>query len=220
MEKYLLREKKEHIEILTLNDPKKLNALSEEMISCLEDALIDISKNPEIKVVIIKSSSKAFCAGHDLKQMQLARQSDDRGRKYFNQLFQRCGKMMMSIKALPQPVIASVDGIATAAGCQLVATCDLAIASNEATFGVNGVNIGLFCSTPMVALSRNIGRKKTFEMLVTGDFLNAESAKESGLINKVVESENLQNESFAKMPISLPPRLWLKICYIQILKRV
>jgi len=197
MEELLLREKKENIEILTLNDPKKLNALSEDMLSCLELAFEEISYDRNIKVVILRTSGKAFCAGHDLKQMQLARQSEDKGKKYFNDLFRRCGKFMMSIRKLPQPVIASVNGIATAAGCQLVASCDLAIASSDASFGVNGVNIGLFCSTPMVALSRNITQKKTFEMLITGDFIDAKTAKQEGLVNKVVDLENLRQESFS-----------------------
>ena len=197
METLLLRERKENIEVLTLNDPKKLNALSEELLSCLEQALEEISQDREIKVVILKSSGKAFCAGHDLKQMQLARQAKDNGRHYFSKLFKRCSKIMMSIKKMPQPVIASVNGIATAAGCQLVASCDLAVATHEAEFGVNGVNIGLFCSTPMVALSRNIGRKKTFEMLITGDFINAQTAKEEGLVNKVVKHDDLEKESLA-----------------------
>ena len=196
MEKLLLTDTKENIAILTLNDPKKLNALSEEMLLSLEIAFEKISNNNDIKAVILRASGKAFCAGHDLKQMQLARQTKDKGKKYFNELFKRCGKMMVSIKKMPQPVIASVNGIATAAGCQLVASCDLAIASDEASFGVNGVNIGLFCSTPMVALSRNISRKKTFEMLVTGDFLDAKTAVSEGLINKVVSPEDLDLESF------------------------
>ena len=197
MKEILLRKKNNNVEILTLNDPKKLNALSEEMLSSLELAIERIAKDRTVKVVIIRTSGKAFCAGHDLKQMQLARQSKDKGKKYFNDLFKRCGRMMMSIRKMPQPVIASVNGIATAAGCQLVASCDLAIASSDATFGVNGVNIGLFCSTPMVALSRNIGKKKTFEMLVTGDFLDAATAKSEGLVNKVVNIKDLQEESLA-----------------------
>jgi enoyl-CoA hydratase/carnithine racemase len=127
--------------------------------------------------------------------MQLARQSEDLGKKYFSDLFKRCGRMMISINKLTQPVIASVDGIANAAGCQLVATCDLAIASSSATFGVNGVNIGLFCSTPMVALSRNISKKKTFEMLITGEFLDASSAMSAGLVNNVVDPKDLHNET-------------------------
>ena len=163
MNQILLRKKTHNVEILTLNDPKKLNALSEEMLSSLELAFEEISNDRSIKVVILRTSGKAFCAGHDLKQMQIARGSQDKGKKYFNNLFKRCGKMMMSIRKMPQPVIASVNGIATAAGCQLVASCDLAIASTDASFGVNGVNIGLFCSTPMVALSRNISKKKTSE---------------------------------------------------------
>ena len=196
MEELLIRETKENIEILTLNDPKKLNALSEDMLSCLELAFQEISQDRNVKVVILRTSGKAFCAGHDLKQMQLARQCEDKGKKYFNELFRRCGKFMMSIRKLPQPVIASVNGIATAAGCQLVASCDLAIASSDATFGVNGVNIGLFCSTPMVALSRNIGRKKTFEMLITGEFIDAKTAEQQGLINKIVDLKDLKHESF------------------------
>jgi len=196
MEKILIREKKDNIEILTLNDPKKLNALSEEMLSSLEIAFDEISKDKEVKVVIIRSSGRPFCAGHDLKQMQLARQTEDLGKQYFSDLFKRCGRMMISITKLTQPVIASVDGIATAAGCQLVATCDLAIASSDATFGVNGVNIGLFCSTPMVALSRNISKKKTFEMLITGDFLDASSARSAGLVNNVVDPRDLNAETF------------------------
>jgi enoyl-CoA hydratase/carnithine racemase len=166
------------------------------MLSSLEAAFEEISSDKKIKVVILKSSGRAFCAGHDLKQMQLARRSEDSGNKYFSDLFKRCGKMMISITKLKQPVIASVDGIATAAGCQLVATCDLAIASADATFGVNGVNIGLFCSTPMVALSRNISQKKTFEMLITGDFLDASSAMSAGLVNSVVDPHDLNTETF------------------------
>ena len=195
MKEILLRENYGKIAVLTLNDPDKLNALSEEMLTLLELTFDEITKNRDIKVIILKSSGKAFCAGHDLKQMQLARQNKDKGRKYYNELFKRCGRMMVSLQKMPQPVIASVDGIATAAGCQLVASCDLAIASTKATFGVNGVNIGLFCSTPMVALSRNISKKKTFEMLVTGEFLDAYSAKSEGLINSVVSPENLNRDT-------------------------
>ena len=210
MKKILLRERKENIEVLTLNDPKKLNALSEEMLSNLEMAFEEISQDEKIKVVILRSSGKAFCAGHDLKQMQLARQNQDQGREYFSDLFKRCGRMMTSITKMPQPVIASVSGFATAAGCQLVATCDLAVASTEASFGVNGVNIGLFCSTPMVALSRNIGKKKTFEMLITGDFLDAQTAKDEGLVNKVVKTVRLDEETLSiakKVALKLSPAI-------------
>ena len=193
----LLREKKGSIEIITLNNPKNLNPLSEEILNTFQHSLNEISDTSAIKAVIIRAEGKAFCAGHDLKQMQMAREQEDGGKKYFNELFRTCGRLMISIKRLPQPVIAEVNGLATAAGCQLVATCDLAIASQKATFGVNGVNIGLFCSTPMVALTRNIGRKKTFEMLVTGDFIDAQTALNLGLINKVVSEDDLRIESLA-----------------------
>ncbi len=195
MENILLREKQGPIEILTLNDPKKLNALSEEMLSKLQETFDEISTQNDVRAVILRGQGKAFCAGHDLKQMQQARQSKDGGQAYFYELFKKCGKMMLTISQMPQPVIAEVRGIATAAGCQLVATCDLAIASSNASFGVNGVNIGLFCSTPMVALSRNIGRKKTFEMLVTGEFLDPDMAMSFGLINKVVPDHKTQRET-------------------------
>ena len=206
MSKLLLRDQKQNIAILTLNDPKKLNALSEEMLSELQGAFDEISKNPRVKAVIIRAEGKAFCAGHDLKQMQIARENTDKGKQYFNDLFQKCGRLMISIKKLPKPVIAQVNGIATAAGCQLVATCDLAIASADSSFGVNGVNIGLFCSTPMVTLSRNIGQKKTFEMLVTGEFLSPESAERHGLVNKVVDPADLSDETF-KMATKIASKL-------------
>ncbi len=193
----LIREKKGSIEVITLNNPKSLNPLSEEILMSLQEALDEISKTSSIRALIIRAEGKAFCAGHDLKQMQMARRQRDGGKKYFIELFKTCGRLMTSIKSLPQPVIAEVNGLATAAGCQLVATCDLAIASPKASFGVNGVNIGLFCSTPMVALTRNISRKKTFEMLVTGDFIDAQTAFKLGLINKVVSEDSLQGESIA-----------------------
>jgi len=142
---------------------------------------------------VIKGAGKAFCAGHDLKQMTAGRQSDDGGKAYFKDLFDRCATMMMSVQQLPQPVIAQVHGIATAAGCQLVASCDMAVAAEGTRFGVNGVNIGLFCSTPMVALSRNVPRKQAFEMLSTGQFIQAEKAEAIGLINKVVPHEELED---------------------------
>ena len=195
MSDILLHEVKGKSEIITFNNPKKLNVLSDEMLELLLNALEKSSSNPKTKVVIIKSTGKAFCAGHDLKEMQNARINSDDGIGYFKDLFKRCSKVMLKIKNLPKPVIAEVQGIATAAGCQLVATCDIAIASKNASFGVNGVNIGLFCSTPMVALSRNIGRKKTFEMLVTGDFLTANDAKEAGLVNHVTEENELSKKT-------------------------
>ncbi|MFL2802612.1 MAG: enoyl-CoA hydratase [Paracoccaceae bacterium] len=195
MSDILLHEVKGKSEIITFNNPDKLNVLSDEMLGLLLNALEKASLNSKTKVVIIKSTGKAFCAGHDLKQMQNARTAQDKGISYFKDLFKRCSKIMIKINNLSKPVIAEVQGIATAAGCQLVATCDIAVASKNARFGVNGVNIGLFCSTPMVALSRNISRKKTFEMLVTGDFLNADEAKDAGLINHVTEERELSNKT-------------------------
>ncbi len=182
---------------LTLNAPDRLNALSDEMLAALQQEFDALSKDSAIRVVILAGAGKAFCAGHDLKQMTQGRQSDDGGKAYFHDLFQRCAKMMLSIQKLPQPVIAQVHGIATAAGCQLVATCDLAVAAEGTRFGVNGVNIGLFCSTPMVALSRNIPRKLAFEMLTTGEFISAERAAELGLVNRVVPEMLLEHETNA-----------------------
>ena len=182
---------------LVMNAPERLNALSDEMLAALHTSLDEIANDRSIRAVIISGNGKAFCAGHDLKQMTTGRQAEDGGRAYFKDLFDRCAAMMSRVHSLPQPVIAQVHGIATAAGCQLVATCDLAIAAQGTKFGVNGVNIGLFCSTPMVALSRNIGRKQAFEMLTTGAFIEAERAGTLGLINRVVAAEALENEAIA-----------------------
>ncbi len=188
----LLRNDKDAVTTLTLNAPQKLNALSKEMLTELQSTLDDLAKNSNIRVVVLRGAGKAFCAGHDLKQMTAARKTDDGGKEYFNALFAQCGALMQSITNMPQPVIAQVHGIATAAGCQLVASCDMAVAANDCRFGVNGVNIGLFCSTPMVALSRNIPRKQAFEMLVTGEFINATRACELGLINRAVAPDDLE----------------------------
>ena len=182
---------------LVMNAPERLNALSDEMLAALHTSLDEIANDRSIRAVIISGNGKAFCAGHDLKQMTTGRQAEDGGRAYFKDLFDRCAAMMARVQSLPQPVIAQVHGIATAAGCQLVATCDLAIAAQGTKFGVNGVNIGLFCSTPTVALSRNIGRKQAFEMLTTGAFIEAERAGTLGLINRVVAAEALENEAIA-----------------------
>ncbi|WP_209503964.1 MULTISPECIES: enoyl-CoA hydratase [unclassified Ruegeria] len=182
---------------LTMNAPERLNALSDEMLSALQAELDTLREDTSIRAVILAGQGKAFCAGHDLKQMTAGRQSEDGGKAYFNDLFSRCAKVMMSIQSLPQPVIAQVHGIATAAGCQLVATCDMAVAAEDTRFGVNGVNIGLFCSTPMVALSRNIPRKQAFEMLTTGDFISAERAADLGLVNRVVPMTHLEQEANA-----------------------
>jgi enoyl-CoA hydratase/carnithine racemase len=182
---------------LVMNAPERLNALSDEMLAALHTSLDEIANDRSVRAVIISGNGKAFCAGHDLKQMTAGRQAEDGGRAYFKDLFDRCAAMMARVQTMPQPVIAQVHGIATAAGCQLVATCDMAIAAQNTKFGVNGVNIGLFCSTPMVALSRNIGRKQAFEMLTTGAFIEAERAETLGLINRVVAQETLANETMA-----------------------
>ena len=180
---------------LTLNSPERLNALSDEMLAALQDTLNALKTDTSVRVVILSGAGKAFCAGHDLKQMTAGRAQPDGGQAYFKDLFDRCARMMMTIPELPQPVIAQVHGIATAAGCQLVASCDLAVAAEGTKFGVNGVNIGLFCSTPMVALSRNIPRKQAFEMLTTGQFIDAGRAAELGLINRSVPSDQLDAET-------------------------
>lgn len=187
----LIREDDGGIATLTLNMPGKLNALSDGMLAALHAALDTIADEQETKVVIIKGAGKAFCAGHDLSEMQT---KDPAGLK---DLFDRCAAFMMRVQSLPQPVIAQAHGIATAAGCQLVATCDLAIAADDCRFGVNGVNIGLFCSTPMVALTRNVGRKAAFEMLTTGRFATAQEAEALGLVNKSVPAEDLEAETRA-----------------------
>ena len=191
----LLREDKNDVAILTLNTPKSLNALSDAMLATLHAELDAIAENPKIRAVILRGTGKAFCAGHDLKEMTAARAADDAGQTYFNDLFSRCGALMQRILTQPQPVIAQVHGIATAAGCQLVATCDMAVAADTTRFGVNGVNIGLFCSTPMVALSRNIPRKRAFEMLTTGRFMSAQEAEAYGLINLSVHEDALDAET-------------------------
>lgn len=182
---------------LTMNSPERLNALSDEMLDALQTTLDQFANDPDIRVITLAGAGKAFCAGHDLRQMTAMRQSPDGGAAAFKDLFDRCSRLMQRIQTLPQPVIAQVHGIATAAGCQLVATCDLAIAAEGTRFGVNGVNIGLFCSTPMVALSRNIPRKQAFEMLTTGEFIPAARAAELGLINRAVPQADLAGETAA-----------------------
>lgn len=182
----------ENVAILTLNRPEALNALSDALLAALKSELVRVAGDPAVKAVVIRGAGKVFCAGHDLKEMQAGRAAADKGAAYFADLFSRCGEVMQLIPSMPQPVIAQVHGIATAAGCQLVASCDLAVAEAGARFGVNGVNIGLFCSTPMVALSRNLPRKQAFEMLTTGEFISAERAREVGLINRIAAPENLE----------------------------
>lgn len=194
----LIREDRDRVAYLTLNRPETLNALSDEMLAALQQSLDKIASDDAVKCVVLRGSGKAFCAGHNLREMTDARQAPDGGAAAYKDLFDRCAGMMMTLQRLPQPVIASVHGIATAAGCQLVASCDLAVAEEGTRFGVNGVNIGLFCSTPMVALSRNIARKQAFEMLVTGAFISAEQAQELGLINKVAKDLEAETQDLAK----------------------
>jgi enoyl-CoA hydratase/carnithine racemase len=174
---------------LTLNRPDAFNALSEAMLEALQAALDRVAADATARVVVIAAAGRAFCAGHDLKEMRAAPSLG-----YYERLFAQCGRMMMAIQKLPLPVVARVHGIATAAGCQLVAMCDLAVAARDARFAVSGVNLGLFCSTPSVALSRNLGRKAAFEMLVTGEFIDAEQAREKGLVNRVADPERLDAE--------------------------
>ncbi len=176
---------------LHMNAPGRLNALSDDMLAALQSQIDSLKTDKTAKVVVLSGAGKAFCAGHDLKEMQAGRAAEDKGRAYFQDLFTRCAKVMKGLQRLPQPVIAQVHGIATAAGCQLVATCDMAVAADDTRFGVNGVNIGLFCSTPMVALSRNIPRKQAFEMLTTGKFISADQAVHFGLINQSVPASDL-----------------------------
>ena len=174
---------------LTLNRPQAFNALSEAMLAALQCEFDAIADDESVRVVVLAAEGKAFCAGHDLKEMRATPSLN-----YYQRLFAQCSKMMLAVQRLPAPVIARVHGVATAAGCQLVAMCDLAVASSTAKFAVSGVNLGLFCSAPGVALSRNVLRKAAFEMLVTGEFISAEEAKERGLINRVAEPEQLDAE--------------------------
>ena len=185
------------IQRLTLNDPDRRNALSEEMLAALSDAFDRAGNNPDVRVIILAAAGPVFCAGHDLKQMTAARQNDDRGRAYFTKILTQCSRVMQKIMTCPKPVIAEVGGVATAAGCQLVASCDLAVASDAAQFCTPGVHIGLFCSTPMVALSRNLANKHAMEMLLTGDMVSASRAAEMGLINHIVPVAKLATASMA-----------------------
>jgi len=178
--------KESGIVTLTLNQPKQFNALSVEVLSAMQAELDNIVQDDTIRAVVIQATGKAFCAGHNLKQM---RAHDDEA--FHRTLFQQCSKIMLTINRMPQVVIAKVQGIATAAGCQLVAACDLAVAANNAKFATSGINVGLFCSTPAVAVSRNLPRKQAFEMLITGEFIDAHTALQYGLINRVASAEQL-----------------------------
>ena len=179
---------------LILNDEKRRNALSENMLDALHEKIMDSAKNPKIRVVIISAKGPVFCAGHDLKEITQARDYKDGGIIYFQNLFDKCSEVMKGIVTNPKPIIAEVNGIATAAGCQLVASCDLAIASDASKFATPGVNIGLFCSTPMVALSRNISNKHAMEMLLTGDMVDSKRAEQIGLINFSCAEKVLSDE--------------------------
>jgi enoyl-CoA hydratase/carnithine racemase len=174
---------------LTMNRPQAFNSLSEAMLAALAAELDAIARDESARVVVLGGAGKAFCAGHDLKEMRAEPSLD-----YYERLFAQCAQVMLAVQRLPVPVIARVHGIATAAGCQLVAMCDLAVASRDAKFAVSGVNLGLFCSTPGVALSRNLGRKAAFEMLVTGNFIDAEEARAKGLVNRVADAGRLDAE--------------------------
>ncbi len=191
----LLRHDTGPVTRLTMNAPATLNALSDAMLAALHDAFTALMTDTKIRVVILAGTGRAFCAGHDLREMQAARQAPDGGAAAFADLFARCATVMQMIPALPQPVIAEVHGIATAAGCQLAASCDMVVAADNARFGVNGVNIGLFCSTPMVALTRAIPPRAAFEMLVTGAFISAARAQELGLVNRIAPPDELATET-------------------------
>jgi enoyl-CoA hydratase/carnithine racemase len=206
----LLREDVGNIAILTLNRPQSLNSLSVAMLEALGDALTAIAHDKTVRVVILAANGPAFSAGHDLKELNRHRSDEDKGRSYFKHVFAMCSAMMQQVVALPQPVIAAVQATATAAGCQLVASCDLAVASRTAKFATSGINVGLFCSTPMVALSRNVPRKAAMEMLVTGEMISAERAEAIGLVNRVVAPGHERDEALklakviaAKSPVAL-----------------
>jgi enoyl-CoA hydratase/carnithine racemase len=182
----LLRDNIGSIAVLTLNRPRTRNTLTEAVLAALADQLTAIAKDRAVRAVVLTARGPAFSGGHDLKELTARRSDPDRGRAYFRHIMLTCSAMMQQIVHLPQPVIAAVQGTATAAGCQLVASCDLAVASAESKFGVSGINAGLFCSTPMVALARNVARKHAMEMLLTGDLVSAEHAFRIGLVNRVV----------------------------------
>lgn len=182
---------------LTLNRPKARNALSEAMLAALQETFDTAKTNPDVRVIVISGNGPAFSAGHDLKEVSARRKDEDRGREYFQWLMATCSSVMQTVVYSPKPVIAEVGGIASAAGCQLAASCDLVVASSQAQFCTPGVNIGLFCSTPMVAISRAVSRKHMMEMLLTGDMMDAEAAFRFGLVNKVVAPEELRGETDA-----------------------
>lgn len=214
----LLRHDDGPVATLTLNAPDRLNALSDAMLAALDAAFATLAADPAIRVVILRGAGRAFCAGHDLREMQTARAAPDGGAAAFADLFARCATVMQAIPALPQVVIAQVHGIATAAGCQLACSCDLVVADTHARFGVNGVNIGLFCSTPMVALTRKVPPAIAFEMLVTGDFMPAARAAEVGLVNRVSDDAGAAALTLARQiasKLSAPVRMGKAAFYAQ-----
>lgn len=191
----LLREDTGGAAVLTLNRPQNRNSLSEAMLEALSEAFTAIAHDASVRAVVLAANGPAFCAGHDLKELTRHRSADDRGRAYFKHIMTLCSTMMQQIVGLPQPVIAAVQGPASAAGCQLVASCDLAVAARDAKFATPGVDIGLFCSTPMVALSRNIAPKHAMDMLLTGELISAEHAERFGLVNRVVAPGRARDEA-------------------------
>jgi enoyl-CoA hydratase/carnithine racemase len=208
----LLREDRGQVAVLTLNRPETCNCLSEEMIAALYAAIVEIGSSDAVRAIVITGAGSAFSSGHDLKEMTAHRSDPDRGRAYFAKIMNACSQMMLAIVRSPKPVIAAVNGIATAAGCQLVASCDLAVASQDARFATPGVNIGLFCSTPMVAMSRNVSRKAAMEMLLLGDMVGAAEAAALGLVNRVVETDETVNAAVELgRKIAEKPKATLKI---------
>lgn len=185
-EAVVLRADADGVTTLTLNRPKQFNAMSEAVLEALQRELDAIAKDSSVRVVILAAKGKSFCAGHDLKEMRATPE-----KAYYDSLFAQCSRMMMTINQMPQPVIAKVQGLATAAGCQVVAACDLAVAVDTAQFATSGIRVGLFCSTPAVAVSRNVSRKQAMEMLLTGEFIDAQKAQEQGMINRAVPADQL-----------------------------
>ena len=204
----LVSERSGPVSILTLNRPQQRNSLSEALIAALANELAAIARDRKVRAVVITANGPAFCAGHDLKEFTAARAAPDHGRATFERVMNDCAAMMQAIVALPQPVIAAVNGVATAAGCQLVASCDLAVASSKARFATPGVDIGLFCSTPMVALTRNVPRKQAMEMLLTGEPVDATTALGLGLVNRVVAPGTERDAA-----IALAQKIALKSAY-------
>ncbi|WP_108680486.1 enoyl-CoA hydratase [Methyloceanibacter sp. wino2] len=196
-ENILLSEDQDAVRVLTLNRPKARNCLSMDLMTAVRGALAEAAETDSVRAVVLTGAGPAFSSGHDLKELTAHRNDPDKGRAFYEETMRTCAEMMLAIVRLPKPVIAAVTGIATAAGCQLVATCDLAVAATDARFATPGVNIGLFCSTPMVALSRNLSRKAAMEMLLLGEMVGAEEAMRLGLLNRVVAADRVVNEAVA-----------------------